>query len=65
MPDYLRALSCAPEAPQERPSVAEIRQLEQFLGFVDSLLTAHNERLALRMASDAIAHAARKPEANR
>ena len=65
MPDYLPTRFCALEAPQGAPSAAEMRRLEQFLGFVDSLLAAHNERLALRMATDAITSAARKPEANR
>ena len=59
MLDYLRTYAHAPEAAQGRPDAAEIRRLEQFLGFVDNLLAAHNERAALRMATDAIAHAAR------
>ncbi len=65
MPEYLRTPFCAPEALQERPSAAEIRQLERFLGWVDDQLAAHNARVALRMATDVIALAARKPEVNR
>ena len=64
MPEYLRTPFRAPARSQERPSAAEIRQLERFLVWVDDQLAAHNARVALGMATNAIALAARKPEVN-